>query len=502
LTEEMPAGEERAHALTELASARLFEAGNPACVSVLKRALSEAGSNAALAARIHIELAASFDFDLRQARRHLHAGLRLLRQVDEPALLGKALVELMINRCWRGAGLDRELAERALEHERYHRPERVHEAASMNLAIALKHTDRLDEARGWFGQALRTSRETGDESTMPDLLAHLADLECWAGNWSLAERYATESVQSFELTGQRAWASISMYVRALVDGHLGRVEAARETAERGLAIAVEADDRWAGMMLKAAVGFAELSAGKLHEANAYLSQAGELAERIGLAEPCAWRFHANEIEAAIGLGELERAGILLRRLGVRGRKTSHPWTRATAGRCQGLLAVALGEQQQAEAALEAALVEHERLAMPFELARSLLVAGQIQRRGKHKRAAKAYLERALEIFESLPAPLWAERARAERARIGLRPAAPDTLSATEQAVADLAAAGHTNRQVAATLFMSPKTVEANLARVYRKLGISSRAQLGAAVGHEDAGQPPTETEPSRRTAPT
>ena len=113
------------------------------------------------------------------------------------------------------------------------------------------------------------------------------------------------------------------------------------------------------------------------------------------------------------------------------------------------------------------------------MARTLLVLGRVQRRAKQKAAAKQSLERALELFEALPAPLWSERAREELSRIGLRRAAPGELTESERRVAELAASGLTNREVAARLFMSPKTVEANVARAYRKLGIHSRAELGA-----------------------
>jgi DNA-binding CsgD family transcriptional regulator len=153
-----------------------------------------------------------------------------------------------------------------------------------------------------------------------------------------------------------------------------------------------------------------------------------------------------------------------------------------------LIAMAEGDTEAAQAALDRALAEHQNLPMPFELARTLLVAGQIQRRVKHKRAAKDHLQRALEIFSSLPAPIWQQRARDELSRIGLRPPGPHDLSATEQRVARLAATGKTNRQIAGVLFISPKTVEANLARAYRKLGITSRVQLNAALakqGSED-----------------
>src|SRR5207253_3824245 len=116
--------------------------------------------------------------------------------------------------------------------------------------------------------------------------------------------------------------------------------------------------------------------------------------------------------------------------------------------------------------------------MPFELGRTLLCLGQLQRRRKERRSGRETLGRALDIFETLGARLWAEKARAEIGRIGVR-RAPAALTAGEQAVAELAAAGLKNREIAAKLFMSPRTVEANLARVYRKLGIRSRAELGA-----------------------
>src|SRR5437016_10018346 len=106
--------------------------------------------------------------------------------------------------------------------------------------------------------------------------------------------------------------------------------------------------------------------------------------------------------------------------------------------------------------------------MRFELARTLLCLGPVQRRRGERQATRESLARALEIFEGLGAPLWAEKARAEIRRIGVR-RAPAELTAGEQAVAELAAAGMKNREIAAKLFMSARTVDANLARVYAKL---------------------------------
>ncbi|PSK67169.1 putative HTH-type transcriptional regulator [Micromonospora sp. MH33] len=120
--------------------------------------------------------------------------------------------------------------------------------------------------------------------------------------------------------------------------------------------------------------------------------------------------------------------------------------------------------------------------LPLDRARCLLVAGRACRRARRRREAREALEAAVTEFTALGAVAFAERAQAELARIGRRAPTATALTATEERVARLAAGGRTNRAIADELFISPKTVEANLARVYRKLGISTRAELGAAMG--------------------
>lgn len=122
--------------------------------------------------------------------------------------------------------------------------------------------------------------------------------------------------------------------------------------------------------------------------------------------------------------------------------------------------------------------------MPFERARSLLTLGVVQRRQKRKRQARISLEAALVLFDSLGAGPWAARTEAELRRVVVR-RAPETLSPTELRIARLAAEGLSNPQIATQAYVSRKTVEANLARVYRKLGIAARAQLDRAL--RDAG---------------
>ena len=107
--------------------------------------------------------------------------------------------------------------------------------------------------------------------------------------------------------------------------------------------------------------------------------------------------------------------------------------------------------------------------------------GGVQRRLKRKAAARRSLEEALAILEATGAPLWAERARAELARIGGRTRAGG-LTPTEERVADLVAEGRSNKEVADALFVSVRTVEANLTRIYAKLGVRSRTELASRRG--------------------
>ena len=112
----------------------------------------------------------------------------------------------------------------------------------------------------------------------------------------------------------------------------------------------------------------------------------------------------------------------------------------------------------------------------------MLIAGRISRRAKAKSDARALLTEAEHEFASFGATAWQAQAAAELARVNVRPAAPAELTETERLVAQLAASGLSNREVADRTFLAVKTVEANLARVYRKLGIRSRAELGARMG--------------------
>jgi DNA-binding CsgD family transcriptional regulator len=158
---------------------------------------------------------------------------------------------------------------------------------------------------------------------------------------------------------------------------------------------------------------------------------------------------------------------------------------ATAYRCRAMMLAVRGDIGAAAAAAQQSMAEHDRLPMPFEHARTRLLLGQLNRRQRQRNAASTELGHALSTFDALNTPLWADRVRAELARTNVVRTTGDQLTPSEQRVAELTASGMTYRQVAAALCISPKTVEVNLTRIYRKLGIHSRAELGSLMGKPD-----------------
>jgi DNA-binding CsgD family transcriptional regulator len=228
---------------------------------------------------------------------------------------------------------------------------------------------------------------------------------------------------------------------------------------------------------RSVLGFLDVSLGELDSAVTFLAPLPELLDSRGIVEPGIYPFVPDAVEALTGTGRVDRARDVLEPYERLGDELDRPLVIATAARCRGLLAAASGELDEALAVLEHAIDAHDRVQQPFELARTLLVLGEVRRRAKQKRPAREALDQAVAIFDELEAPIWSARARASLARISGRSASAGELTETERQVAHLAAEGKTNREVAEALFVSQKTVEANLSRVYRKLGIRSRRQL-------------------------
>ena len=166
-----------------------------------------------------------------------------------------------------------------------------------------------------------------------------------------------------------------------------------------------------------------------------------------------------------------------------------PWILAVSCRCRGLLNAARGDLDQALADYQRALTAHESLDMPAELGRTLLAQGRLHRRRNERQRAQDCLSRAAAVFDAAGASRWAAVAREELGRARGRRGSADRLTPAELQVAELAVAGLRNTEIAARLFLSGKTVEANLSRVYRKLGVRSRTELAAKMPPQGTAAP-------------
>jgi DNA-binding CsgD family transcriptional regulator len=370
----------------------------------------------------------------------------------------------------------RELLERGLELDANAGP------GSLIPTLWFTCTDDFDAARARHEVEDAWWRDRGDERIRGDRLAYRALVELRAGRWELAERYAEQScvmLESVELGKAHATA---FGWRSHVDAHRGDVERARSTLLGLLDAAERTRARsWWFERLHSILGFVEFAAGDYEAADRALTQMRRRYVSMGITEPLLDWSEPFHIESLLALGDLERARETLVRLEERGRRFPRLWIDVTLPRSRALVLAAQDDVAAALAALEELDLEAASQ-LPFELGWALLVKGRLLRRLKRRRSAGTTLREAVEIFERLGAPAWAEQARSELARVGPRRRAPDELTATELRVAELAAAGLTNREVAKAAFISTKTVEANLARVYRKLGIRSRAELGARMG--------------------
>jgi ATP/maltotriose-dependent transcriptional regulator MalT len=328
-----------------------------------------------------------------------------------------------------------------------------------------------------FESLARLADTVGDEAHRGHVHSYLARVEIQAGRYELARRLAREALP--QEPGQPL--AVALWVLATAEAYLGRVEDARAAAAESLRLLQQAGDRWVQLAVTGLLGFLELSLGNAAGAAGLLRPLWPAEKELGRREPALCQELPNAIHALLELGELEEARPLIDELEQCGRAVDNAWSLAQACRLRGLLAAAQGEVGTALAHFEAALHEHERLPVPFEHARTLLALGATLRRARRKAAARETLEQALATFEDLGAPLWVERAREELARISGRRSAGSELTETEQRIARLVAEGRSNKEVAAALYVTVRTVESNLTRIYAKLGIHSRTELARRV---------------------
>ena len=328
-------------------------------------------------------------------------------------------------------------------------------------------------------RAIAVARASGALGLLPLLLGYAAELDFREDRWPRAIARASEAIELAAETGQgnpRAWGLVNLARVEAAQGHEGNC---RGHAAEALALARALDTGSLEVFLAGILGLLELGLSNIQAAVGQLERCALLASTAGLGHPAVVPYEPDLVEALLAVGLVTDARAVTHGLQKRAERVRSQQGLATAARCRGLLA----DEESFVSEFEAALELHRHLPNAFAHARTQLCYGERLRRARRRSDARVKLIAALTIFEQLGAAPWAERARRELETTGFTarprydPMAADRLTRQELRVALMIAGGATNREAAAQLFLSPKTIEAHLARAYRKLGVRNRAQL-------------------------
>lgn len=488
---DLDAGPARADALALLGQIHYLVEDYASAAAVLEQALAEAGSDVALRVFSALELGFALVNGGRVAAALplAESAVQEAERLGDRGLLAESLGALAIVRFLDGQGVDEAAFARACALEDVDRPSHATRWPALNAAVAALWSHRLDEARAGLALLRERCLDRGLESDLWFVCYHEADAALRCGDVAAAERLVADVAERAALTGADLPQAFARVARAHLRAWTGEVDAARANGEAALATLSEAGMVSGAVFTQAALGRAELSVGNHEKAAEWLVPAAGQMAAMGLKEPAVAPLLPDAVQALIALDRLDEAEPLVALLEDSGRRPGRDWAEAVGARCRGLLLSAQRNFTGAATAFDQALAAHDRLPrLRYDRARTLLVLGEFQRRRNQRRAAHHSLSEAARLFADVGADQWERTARAELDRLGLTTGSGDQLTATEQRVADLAAAGMTVREVAAALLISPKTVEAHLTRIYRKLDIRSRAELGRLTAERKAGQ--------------
>ena len=414
--------------------------------------------------------------DVKRAAKHSAAAAALFEELGDEWSWADTTTGLCWHRLQLGHGADTATFQRALSILAGERRGGARWGV-VPMVWALAHDD-LERARAAFSTGLEWTRQQGSEGDLGLLKGVIAQIDAWRGDYEAADAGADEAVELARLGGSPMTLADALRVRASIDGYRGRFDRARETLGPAWAELGRPDEGRFTQATESILGHIAHATGDAEAADRHFTAATAALEAAGIREMVGYRFLGDHVEAVLALGDIDRAEAIVGTMDRQAAAFPRPWTLAVRPRARALVLAARGDLDAAIDAFDEAETHHERLDAPYELGRTLLARASVHRRRTEKRLAKEALERALALFETSGAEPWAERARSELSRIRFR-TTPTGLTETEQQMAALAATGRTNREIAATMFVSPKTVEARLASVYGKLGIRSRAELGA-----------------------
>jgi DNA-binding CsgD family transcriptional regulator len=470
-----PPGDMRAELLLARQNLAWVEGDSSSAFEATMEAVATA-TDRCVRARAHLAVVWSDESNPLRGLEHLEAALRLLDEGTEPLLYSTALMHHAYVRLIAGLGRDDEAVRRGREIEAAAAGPGWWERSPVPIIWPLLG-DRLTEALHVHQDCLSWARRVGDAGLEHSMLSFLSQIELLRGDYAAAAHWCAELAELAEQNGAETWRRRVLVDEGTLDAHAGRLATAQAKGEEALDLAQQ-DGRSPGAELapRQLLGLVALCRRDYPAVAGHLLLAASILSDLGQREPAQWRFQPDLVEALLASGDLDEAEEAVRALEARSVAIPRPWTAAVSVRCRGQLWAARGELDQAADSLARALARHGDLEMPYELGRTLLAQGQVLRRRSERRAARTALERAIEVFEGAGSIVWADRAREELKRVPVR-RRREELTATEDTVARLAVAGLTNKQIAERAFLSPKTVEGNLTRIYLKLGVHSRAEL-------------------------
>ena len=357
--------------------------------------------------------------------------------------------------------------------------------AGQSLTVVLNlrlWTGELERVRDEALANCARARDLGALSTLPMLLVVLADCQYRLGDWAATEITAAEaSLTGQELNQPNAVGQAQLIMARLAAARGTDEQACRATVAAVVALAEAAGARSAVPYGVAALGFLDLGRGRIQPAIEALERVARFYHESGMEEPTLIPWEADLVEAYLRAGRSDDAEETLTVMGRRATASGVPNALAAHRRCRGMVT------KDFDPDFHAALAADRQRPMPFERARTLLAYGRRLHRVRRRAEARAALHDAVSGFVALGAAPWQEQALAELRAAGGRssPAVArtgsETLTPQERQVARVVARGLSNRQAAAELFLSPKTVEFHLVHIYRKFGISSRGGLADAL---------------------
>jgi DNA-binding CsgD family transcriptional regulator len=338
-----------------------------------------------------------------------------------------------------------------------------------------------EAGRSLYERALALIRSRTALGALPELLAHVARDRATTDDWPGAHAGYGEAIALARETGQGVALAFGLGGLAWLEARQGREEECRAHAAEGREACIRAGVAVHELWTLAALGDLELGLGRPEAALVHYKEWDELLQSRGI-EDIDLSPAPELAETLLRLGRVDDAAAAAERHEQGARAKGQPWALARAARARGLLA----PDEGLERAFDEALVLHAQTPDVFEAARTRTVYGARLRRAGHRVRAREQLREAIDAFDVLGAVPWSNLARVELEATGETarrrdPSTLDQLTPQELQIALLLAEGCTTREAAASMFLSPKTIEYHLRNVYRKLDVRSRPELSEAV---------------------